>query len=178
MELMLKYQLVKTTYFKNGEKILNDTIAVIKGNRTYLPIRIVLEAFDASVNWDKDNETVIITSQKYQEYLNRIKNLNKKMRFIVDERLFTLYAFMNYTGYDDENNELGMHPVRKAIRKELKEMKMNLRYSDYYNRKGVDWDNYSYSLSAMGQVPDFEYQKGYRFNSNLYDLDDALREFT
>ena len=34
-----------------------------------------------------------------------------------------------------------------------------VRYSDYYNRKGVDWDNYSYSLSAMGQVPDFEYQR-------------------
>lgn len=36
-----------------------------------------------------------------------------------DERLFTLMAALNAAGYDDEANELGMHPVRQAVRTEL-----------------------------------------------------------
>lgn len=36
-----------------------------------------------------------------------------------DERLFTIMAALNATGYDDENNPAGMHPVRVAVRKEL-----------------------------------------------------------
>jgi hypothetical protein len=36
-----------------------------------------------------------------------------------DERLFTLMAALNAAGYDDENNQAGMHPVRQAARAEL-----------------------------------------------------------
>ncbi len=36
-----------------------------------------------------------------------------------DERLFTMMAALNATGYDDENNEQGMHPVRQAVRQRL-----------------------------------------------------------
>jgi hypothetical protein len=38
---------------------------------------------------------------------------------VADERLFTFMAALNAAGYDDENNELGMHPVRQAVRAEL-----------------------------------------------------------
>ena len=44
----------------NGEIKENDTVAVIKDNRTYLPIRAVLEAFGATVLWDGDSNTVIV----------------------------------------------------------------------------------------------------------------------
>lgn len=46
--------------FKNGEKILNDTAALIKDGRTYLPIRAVLEAFGAQVGWDNNSQTVLV----------------------------------------------------------------------------------------------------------------------
>ena len=45
---------------KNGTKILNDTSAIIKDNRVYLPIRVVLEAFDAEVTWSQGSRTVVI----------------------------------------------------------------------------------------------------------------------
>ncbi len=45
---------------RNGEKILNDTTSRIINDRTYLPIRIVLEAFGATVRWDQANFRVIV----------------------------------------------------------------------------------------------------------------------
>lgn len=38
---------------------------------------------------------------------------------VADERLFTLMAALNAGGYNDENNEQGMHPVRQAVRAAL-----------------------------------------------------------
>lgn len=38
---------------------------------------------------------------------------------VADERLFTFMAALNAAGYDDENNELGLHPVRQAVRAAL-----------------------------------------------------------
>ncbi len=36
-----------------------------------------------------------------------------------DERLFTLMAALNAAGYNDENNEKGMYPVRRQVRTQL-----------------------------------------------------------
>lgn len=44
----------------NGVMVTNDTSAVIKDERTYLPIRAVLEAFGAGVSWDNDARTVVV----------------------------------------------------------------------------------------------------------------------
>ena len=38
--------------YRNNVKIPNDATAVISNGRTYLPIRVVLEAFGATVSWD------------------------------------------------------------------------------------------------------------------------------
>ncbi len=46
--------------FVNGETVTNDTTAVIREERTYLPIRAVLEAFGAVVSWDNDTRSVIV----------------------------------------------------------------------------------------------------------------------
>jgi beta-lactamase superfamily II metal-dependent hydrolase len=48
--------------YKNGIKVTNDTSALIRDNRTYLPIRVVLEAFGASVSWNPDSQTVVVHS--------------------------------------------------------------------------------------------------------------------
>jgi competence protein ComEC len=52
---------------KNGQQITNDTAALIKDNRTYLPIRAVLEAFGADVSWDGSTQTVVAYSEKGQK---------------------------------------------------------------------------------------------------------------
>ncbi len=48
---------------KNNEQISSDTCAVIGSDeRTYIPIRTVVEAFGAGIGWDNDRRTVVITS--------------------------------------------------------------------------------------------------------------------
>lgn len=49
--------------FRNGEKIETDTVALLMGGRTYLPIRPVMEAFGAEVEWDKELNTVVLTTE-------------------------------------------------------------------------------------------------------------------
>lgn len=50
---------IGTNYiYKDNNKILNDTISVIKNGRTYLPIRIVLESAGYTVEWDGKTGTV------------------------------------------------------------------------------------------------------------------------
>lgn len=46
----------------NGKQIKNDTVAVIKNNRTYLPIRAVLEALGGYVTWDASKNSVEVDS--------------------------------------------------------------------------------------------------------------------
>lgn len=50
----------QTYILVNGVSVANDTSAVIKEERTYLPIRAVLEAFGAGVSWDNENRTVAV----------------------------------------------------------------------------------------------------------------------
>lgn len=52
----------------NGEKIENDTEALIKEGRTYLPIRVVMEAFGCEVGWHNESKTVLITSNSLDSY--------------------------------------------------------------------------------------------------------------
>lgn len=57
--------------YRNGTKIPNDASAVISNGRTYLPIRAVLEALDATVGWDGN---VIVTSPGAGDLICRIEH--------------------------------------------------------------------------------------------------------
>lgn len=48
--------------FRNGVRISNDTAALIRDGRTYLPIRAVLEAFGAAVTWNAALQRVEVTT--------------------------------------------------------------------------------------------------------------------
>ncbi len=51
--------------YKNKTKIYNDTSAIIKDGRTYLPIRKVMEAFNCDVKWNSKNSNVLITTNDF-----------------------------------------------------------------------------------------------------------------
>ena len=46
-----------------SSQISNDTAAMMKDNRVYLPIRVVAEAYGGTVLWNKETKTVAITIQ-------------------------------------------------------------------------------------------------------------------
>lgn len=61
----------ESSIYRNGTKIPNDAAAVIRDGRTYLPIRVVAEALDASVLWDG---SVKITSSGAGSLIYSIEN--------------------------------------------------------------------------------------------------------
>lgn len=62
---------------KNGEKIESDTAAIIKDNRTYLPIRKVMEGFGADVQWDKSLQTIVVTTEPFDAKAKVIEAYDK-----------------------------------------------------------------------------------------------------
>ena len=72
---------------KNGEEVDNDAAAAIRNDRTYLPIRKVMEAYGADVQWDQDLRTVVITSEPVDAKANVLEAYEKS------------YAWENYDMY-------------------------------------------------------------------------------
>ncbi len=50
----------KPYIYKNGQILINDTISTVKNNKTYLPIRIVLEALGYSLTFNSKTNTLSI----------------------------------------------------------------------------------------------------------------------
>lgn len=82
--ITVKVPIGSRTVYVNGKAKQNDTVAVIKGNRTYLPIRIVAESLGAKVFWDAGSYTVVISTngnsayEHYGELLTVYKNWAKQ----------------------------------------------------------------------------------------------------
>ncbi|MDD3023581.1 MAG: peptidoglycan DD-metalloendopeptidase family protein [Syntrophomonadaceae bacterium] len=64
-DIMVEVPIGKYYILKNGQQIPNDTVAAIRGGRTFIPIRAVLEAFGTEVGWEKETQTVTIDSQSF-----------------------------------------------------------------------------------------------------------------
>lgn len=114
-----------------------------------------------------------------QEYIDKEKeSLKSKIIMENDIRLFTLFAFMNYTGYDDENRKEGFSEVRQLLRDELKAMNISLVDNNYYKNKGVEDSDYIQALKRMGGEPDFKYIDVVpSYLIELSDLPQRLEEF-
>lgn len=64
-EIKVEVPIGKSYLIKNGQQIPNDTAAMIRVDRTYIPIRAVLEAFGAEVGWINETQTVTIDGQSF-----------------------------------------------------------------------------------------------------------------
>lgn len=168
---------------KDGKRIENDTSAVILNGKTYLPIRKVMEAFGADVVWNAESKVVDIISEIVEEEYSKeleddIKILEQKVIFDNDISIFTLYAFLNFTGYDHENNKQGYHEVRKMVRDELENMNISLMDNKYFINKKMVVHYYNHILARMNGAPNFRIGEGpLDYLSQLADLGYYLREF-
>lgn len=66
---VVKVPIGESYIIKNGQQIKNDTAALIKDNHTYLPIRAVLEAFGASVKWQPDTQSVMVSTDDPVDFM-------------------------------------------------------------------------------------------------------------
>nr|MBP7222465.1 copper amine oxidase N-terminal domain-containing protein [Sedimentibacter sp.] len=61
--IVVKVPIGESYILKNDEKIDVDTASRIVNDRTYLPIRAVIEAFGSDVEWDGALKTVVVTTE-------------------------------------------------------------------------------------------------------------------
>ena len=175
----------------NGTKCEIPIPARIINGTTMVPIRFVAEQLDCTTGWDVENNAVMINSmspgastsrvkseiQVPEEYLQDAVNvLKNRISFSNDIEIFTLYAFMNYTGYNEENNPVGFSKVRKSVLQDLKAMNLNLKDNNYYTNKKVGWGEYEEALKCMTEAPNFTYGKEVSSKA-LEDLPEHLAEF-
>lgn len=64
-DITVEVPIGKSYIIKNGQQIANDTAAVIRGDRTFIPIRAVLEAYGIQVGWTIETQTVTIDGQSF-----------------------------------------------------------------------------------------------------------------
>lgn len=63
----------ESVVYRNGEPIMNDVAAQIVDSRTYLPIRVVMEALGGDVGWDAGSQTVTVSNPDVM-YIKEIEN--------------------------------------------------------------------------------------------------------
>ncbi len=122
---------------KNGTKITNDTAALIKDGRTYLPIRKVLEAFDAQIEWDNKSNIVRVFTQEEN------KSTEKKVLAEVQET-YHESAELDYYLPNGQKHNPGYFYVDKLKYDE----KGNLVEYDY----GRNTPDYSFKYDTSGRL--------------------------
>jgi hypothetical protein len=76
-EKEIKILIGKRSYAANGKNKQMDTAAVLKEDRTFVPVRFIGEEFGARVNWDRLYRMVYINTIKEQEHSENNKTNNQ-----------------------------------------------------------------------------------------------------
>jgi hypothetical protein len=116
-------------------------------------------------------------------------SLEQQINVTEDLTVFTLFALLNVAGYDDENRQEGMHPVRSQIRRVLQQQLDPQRREElrsFYQKTRQHANPWSYSVVAKATsgppsfAPTAEWADDLaheaRFGS-LSELHDLLRRF-
>lgn len=155
----------ETAIFLRGDVVAISAAALsarLKDEETLLIQRLV------------SNGTVEETAATKQGF--DIYGLADHVHFTYDIRTFTLYAFMNYTGYDD-NNGRPITGTRAALRDDLAAMDITISSPNYYSVKSAKDSDYAGALKNLGEAPDFKYIDRSEVRSTLSDLPEKLNEF-
>lgn len=71
----LKIPINKSYILKNDKKILNDSKAIIKDGRTYLPIRVVMESLNYTVGWNNQKRAVLLNEKSKNKDIETINKI-------------------------------------------------------------------------------------------------------
>lgn len=87
--------------YDGNTKVVIDTKSVMANNKVYLPIRAVLEAFNAEVDWDNNSQTVLI-SKKQDISEKRGNSIGNYGKFAADDK---------YLFYSDNVNDIPLNRI-------------------------------------------------------------------
>jgi hypothetical protein len=180
----------------NGKLVQGDVPAIIIDGRTMVPLRFVSEALGVHVDWDQERMTAILSTEEKSAEREKIStrrtytvnDLKEVLEFDYNEKVFTIYAFLNYTGFKD-NNGMPFHPVRQAIINDIKAINPKLTApnfladyegsADYFDYMGIVMEGPPYFKPIyLSQVdPALRNQMGLLEHIQTYKIDVLLAEF-
>lgn len=159
----------QTYILKDGQKILNDTYARIVDSRTYLPIRVVMEAFGYTVGWDGVNQEVLIhmdadlvetekepettPEPEPEQTANKIGNSNANLHNggIIVKEFDTLY----YVNFDDDESIYSYNTVTQKSEKLTERAARKLNVVDgvlYFLEESYNtWDAYQMNVDGSSK---------------------------
>ena len=121
----------------NGKSVTMDVASTVINNRTMVPLRVVAEALDCSVDWIAETQTVLVNVKKNGRELSIYERL----------RLTGLY-------YDLKDNRDSEH-TRFLVKKSLVKAGADLTNSDPI-KLGVGWWIEAPNIFDPTQYPDFD----------------------
>lgn len=157
--------------YGSGNTFLRADIAKISYDAMNMKLKGKDQTLIQALVNDGAVESTKATAQGFDLY-----GWTESVHFLYDIRTFTLYAFMNYTGYDD-NNGRPITGVRKAVRDDLASMNLKLSRPNYVAEKNILSHYYGNALRNLGAAPDFSYISSNDIPSGLSDLPGLLKEF-
>ena len=128
------------TIYVNGQKVIMDTKAIIKDNRTYVPAKYIADSLGGKITWDGKIKTV---------YIDILKDSKSPIAKKGEVKYYSGIAFNNVTDVMDD----GRMTEAKA-----KEFMLKSIYSTSFIKK----DGKYYVKGFIPQVP-----PGYQFQYNL-----------
>ncbi len=176
---------------KNGVKINNDTKAIIHDGKTFLPIRVVMEALGYDVNWDGNNNIVkidknnskqtkvsnAITPDSYLDSITGVWYLEKENYFIIissNEGISGAYHGSEYVfegkieskKYDSKTNTLSTSLTIEILDSGSENEIMDMIY--VFNKISKDKLKITYE---NGQSDEYEY-----ISKNIEDANNIIDE--
>lgn len=132
--IMVKYKIENGEPSGTPEEIKLEVPPIISNDRTYIPLRAVSEAFDASITWDNPNRSAIIIPTKINENNCTVKEMSEAPEG-------TLCSVYGVIGYDSENgtyflrsltkNDTGSYSQITFCTPKKTSMSDNTDYNDY-----------------------------------------------
>jgi len=145
--------------YRNGVKVTNDTKALIKDNRTYLPIRIVLEAFGADVSYEPVSRTVVVKHVAFDNFL-----AEQFREIVTSSSLSAHYMIKEPMNYGIERVEPSFYDIGfDAFTSNLEDCRQALAklqgfsYNDLDANRKLTYDIFKYNLELELSYEGFYY---------------------
>ncbi len=71
-DITVRVPIGKNYILKNGEKIMMDTVSVIIDDRTFIPLRSIMEAFGTTVTWSEASKRIDIKTNKKPKLISKL----------------------------------------------------------------------------------------------------------
>ena len=121
----------------NGKNVTLDVASTVINNRTMVPLRVVAETLDCSVDWIAETKTVLVNAKK-------------------NGRELSIYERLKQTGlYYDLKDNRGNELTRFLVKKTLVNAGNDLKNTNPI-RLGVGWWVEAPNIYAPTQYPDFD----------------------